>query len=469
MSDSHADAAGRSSPPGLPGLPLSTSIVYALPNAGTGFAFFMVSIFFLKYATDVLAISAVAMGWILLAARLWDAFSDPVMGFLSDRTRTRLGRRRPWMIASALPLGLLIVALWSPPASLAGGALAAWTAVVFLLLYSATTAFLVPYDALGAELTSDYRERTLLFGLRRVTFGIGALAALGGVALLSRDDLASEAGRLAARATALEVSLVAALLMSGLAIFAAARLRERPDYLERGSRHPLRAFGDVWRNRRARILLLVFAVQQLGVTCIILVAPFFIDYVLQAPGQVAAVILAFVLSGTLSIPVWMAAGRRYEKKSLIIAAMVVISLAMLPGLFVGPGDLWIALPAVAIAGFASGGTDTVFPSLQADVIDFDEHDSGERKEGTYFAVWAFAAKTASGGAGVLVGFALDAAGYVPNQLQSEESAAMIRFLYAGVPLVLWTASILVFRRFELSGAQHREIRSIIDARARGAA
>ena len=88
--------------------------------------------------------------------------------------------------------------------------------------------------------------------------------------------------------------------------------------------------------------MIVFAVQQLGVTCIILVAPFFIDYVLQAPGQVAAVILAFMLSGTLSIPVWMAAGRRYEKKSLIIVAMVVISLAMLPGLFIGPGDLWIA-------------------------------------------------------------------------------------------------------------------------------
>ena len=195
MSDPRADdgrrgrAVAAARPPRL-----STSLVYALPNAGTGFAFFMVSIFFLKYATDVLAISAVAMGWILLAARLWDAVSDPVMGFLSDRTRTRLGRRRPWMIASALPLGLLIVALGSPPASLGGAALAAWTGVVFLLLYSATTAFLVPYDALGAELTSDYRERTLLFGLRRVTFGVGALAALGGVALLSRDDLTT-AGR----------------------------------------------------------------------------------------------------------------------------------------------------------------------------------------------------------------------------------------------------------------------------------
>jgi sugar (glycoside-pentoside-hexuronide) transporter len=453
-------------PASVPGLPLSTAVVYALPNAGTGFAFFMVSIFFLKYATDVLVISAAAMGWILFAARLWDAVSDPLMGFLTDRTRTRLGRRPPWMIGSALPLGLLIVALWSPPASLTGGALTAWTCVVFLLLYSATTAFAVPYDALGAELTSDYRERTRLFGLRRISFGIGALAALGGVALLSRDDLATEAGRLAARATAWQVALLAALVMAGLGLFAACRLRERSDYLTRGARDPMRAFRDVWRNQRARRLLLVFAVQQLGVTCIILTAPFFIDYVLEAPSHVASVILAFMVSGTLSIPLWMAAGRRYEKKTLVIVAMVVISLAMLPGLFVGPGDLLIALPAVAVAGFAAGGTDTLFPALQADVIDFDEHDSGERKEGTYFAAWAFASKTASGGAGVLVGFALNAAGYVPNAPQSVTATAMIRFLYAAAPLVLWSASILVFRGFELTGAQHREIRAIIDARAR---
>jgi glycoside/pentoside/hexuronide:cation symporter, GPH family len=189
--------------------------------------------------------------------------------------------------------------------------------------------------------------------------------------------------------------------------------------------------------------------------------------VLEEPRQVASVLMAFMVSATLSIPLWMAAGRRFEKKTLIIVAMVVISLALLPGIFLGPGDLLIALPTVLLAGCAAGGTDTFFPALGADVIDFDEYDSGERKEGTYFAVWAFASKTASGGAGVLVGFALDAAGYIPNVPQSAAATAMIRFLYAGVPLVLWSAGILIFRRFELTGAQHREIRAIIDARPRG--
>ena len=94
-------------PPGSP-LPRSVAITYSLPSAGVGFALFMGSIFFFKYATDVLGIAAAAMGWILFASRFWDALSDPIVGFLTDRTRTRFGRRRPWMIASALPLGLIV-------------------------------------------------------------------------------------------------------------------------------------------------------------------------------------------------------------------------------------------------------------------------------------------------------------------------------------------------------------------------
>jgi Na+/melibiose symporter-like transporter len=160
----------------------------------------------------------------------------------------------------------------------------------------------------------------------------------------------------------------------------------------------------------------------------------------------------------------MACARRFEKKSILIAAMVAIALGMLPGLFLQPGQLVAAVAFATLAGFASGGTDTLFPSVQADVIDVDEERTGERKEGTYFAVWSFASKTAASGVGVLVGFALATAGYVPNAEQSPSTLATIRALYAGVPLVFWTAGILVFRRFHLDAAEHKRIRASIDAR-----
>jgi GPH family glycoside/pentoside/hexuronide:cation symporter len=443
----------------------SVALTYSLPSAGTGFSLFLGSIFYLKYATDVLGISAAAMGWILFLSRFWDALSDPIVGFLTDRTRTRLGRRRPWMLASAVPLGLVVLGLWSPPSFLSEDGLVLWVGGLHLVLFTAFTAFSVPYDALGAELTTDYRQRNVLFGYRRFLFGVGMLFAMGAIALLTREDLTTEIGRLATREVGFAVACVAAALSMGLTFYTALRIRERPDYVDRGSRDVLGALRDVWLNAPARLLLSVFMLQQFGTTCITLMAPYFIDYVLRAPGQIATVLTAFMLSAVVSVPLWVAVARRAEKKTILVAAMAVISFTLVPSFFAGPGQLGLTIAVVALAGFASGALDVIFPSLQADVIDVDEHRTGERKEGTYFAVWAFASKTSASLVGVVVGSVLHAAGFVPNAEQSEEAILAIRVLWCGLPIVLWTSGILLFLRFPLGAAEHARIRAEIDARS----
>ena len=107
----------------------------------------------------------------------------------------------------------------------------------------------------------------------------------------------------------------------------------------------------------------------------------------------------------------------------------------------------------------------LFPSLQADVIDVDEHRTGERKEGTYFAVWAFASKTSVSLVGVVVGLVLSFAGFEPNAKQTAGAIWAIRFLWCGLPIFFWTAGILLFLRFRLSAAEHARIRAEIDARS----
>jgi len=442
----------------------SVALTYSLPSAGVGFALFLGSIFYLKYATDVLGIAAASMGWILFASRFWDAVSDPLVGFLTDRTRTRLGRRRPWILASALPFGLVVVGMWSPPSFLGPQQLVYWVGGCYLVLFTAFTAFSVPYDALGAELTSEYRSRNVLFGYRRFLFGIGTLLAIGGVAVLTQPDLTTDAGRLESRGLGLWVGLLAAVVLTASTLYMGGRIRERPDYLDRGSRDLLRALRDVWQNPPARLLLSVNVLGQFGTTCVTLMAPYFIDYVLGEPGQIATVLVAFMLAAVVSVPFWLAVARRLEKRSIIMAAMVVISLTLLPGLFVQPGQLGLTLVVVSVAGLASGALDVIFPSLQADVIDVDEHRTGERKEGTYFAVWAFASKTSASLVGVVVGLVLDFVGFAPNARQSPEALLAIRLLWCGLPVVLWTTSVLLFLRFPLGAAEHARLRAEIDAR-----
>ena len=146
-----------------------------------GFMFILVNIYLLKYATDVLLIAPATMGLLFGLSRLWDAVADPIVGFLTDRTRSRLGRRRPWILASALPLGVTFAMLWAPPAALSGTRAAALDGRARSSSSTPRSRCSRPsHAALGAELTDAYHERTRVFGVRRIVFGLGSLVAVGG-------------------------------------------------------------------------------------------------------------------------------------------------------------------------------------------------------------------------------------------------------------------------------------------------
>ena len=124
---------------GVARTPLPKILVYALPAVGDGFMTSLVSFFFLKFAADVLLLAPGLMGLLFGLSRIWDAVSDPLVGYWSDRTRSRLGRRRPWLAGGAVPMALFFVALWAPPSFLTGSALVAWLGVAIVLFYTAHT------------------------------------------------------------------------------------------------------------------------------------------------------------------------------------------------------------------------------------------------------------------------------------------------------------------------------------------
>jgi GPH family glycoside/pentoside/hexuronide:cation symporter len=437
-------------------LPTSTVALYAAPMLGLGFVFFLVNVYLLKFATDVLGVAPAAMGMVLLVSRIFDAVSDPLAGFLSDRTRTRLGRRRPWMLAGALPIGVSFALLWAPPVSLGPSALTLWVGAMVVLFYLSTTIFMMPFDAFGAELSNDYHERNRLFGARRLSFGLGAMCVF-----IAMHFIANAADP---RAMAAAIALPAAIVTSGLMLFSTLRLRERAEYQGRGGKRPFAALADVWRNPHARCLLLVFFLQQLGVGSVTVMAPYFSQYVLGSADAVTMILGVFFITSMASIPIWIRLGRRYEKRSMLLFSMVVVGVTLLGFAFIGEGMIAAAVAIVAFAGVAGGGLDVIFPSLQADVIDTDEHLTGERKEGVYFAAWHFAAKTAVGISGMVVGLLLQASGFQPNVAQSEEALFTIRMLIGGMPLLCFGAGTLVFLRFRLTREAHAEIRAEIDRR-----
>ena len=152
--------------------------------------FMLLSIYVLKYATDVLLIAPAVMGFIFGSARIWDAFTDPVVGYLSDRTRSRMGRRRIWLAGSIIPAALFYIMLYASPVGISPNNAAVWMGIAVFGFYTAMTAVSVPHLSLGAEATQDSYSRNKLFGMRHAMIGVGSILAL--VCLLYTSDAADE-------------------------------------------------------------------------------------------------------------------------------------------------------------------------------------------------------------------------------------------------------------------------------------
>ena len=457
-----AAAAGRGAG-ALERLPAGTVAAYGMPAVGAGYMYLLVGLYVMKFSTDVLLISPLVMGLIFSASRVWDAVSDPLVGYLSDRTRSRFGRRRTWMAASVVPIGALFVMIFAPPPTLTGASLIAWMAVAVIGFYSVMTVFFVPHLSLGAELSTNYHERSRLFGYRHGFFTFGYISSLVTMQLLIGFE--AEGGE-TVRHWALLLSIPACVGMAALVLFAVAKLRERPEFQGRVGTSPLRAFADVWRNEHSRLLIIVTLIENIGSAAIGALTLYVTQYVVGAPHMGPAVILAYMIPSAFSVPLWIPLSRRIGKVRLWMYSMIGTGLSF-GGMFALPflppewrlGTMFVF---AALAGLAAGCGGTVGPSVQGDVIDYDEHLTGERKEGSYFAAWNFVYKSAVGIMLALTGFVLDFSGFVPNQPQALSTQVWIVGLYGLFPLICYAIGAALFSRFKLNEAAYAEIRRKLD-------
>jgi len=378
-----------------------------------------------------------------------------VAGYLSDRTHTRFGRRRPWMVAGALPLALGFALAWSPPAQLSPTHLAWWIGGAVLLFFTGLTICRMPHEALAAELSRDYHERNRVFGVKRALFGVGTLAVFAALSQLGEASDPRSSVRWLAACAAAGTALL--LVLTALAV------REPPAHLGRGALRPLAAVRDVLANPHARRLIAVSFLQQVATGTVTTAAAYHTQYVLGDAGAFPLLLGCFFVASLVSIPVWLHIGQRVDKKPLLVGSMVAVG-GILGAMFaVGEGDHALLFSLAAAGGVAAGGLDVIMPSLQADVIDWDELRTGQRKEGVYFAAWHLAEKMALGVAAAVTGLALAGSGFVPNQGQGETALLAMRMLLSLFPLACYSAGALLFVRFGLDRAAHARVQSELAA------
>lgn len=442
-------------------LSLNRVLTYALPVVGFACMFMLFNMYYMKFATDTLLLAPGFVGAIFGIARLWDAVTDPVAGYLSDRTRHRLGRRRPWLLFSSLPIGLMFVAAFAPPASLSVTALSVWAIVSVLAFYTAMTAFVVPHMSLGAELVLDSKARSRLFGFR---FGAEAVGYLLGLAAITYLISAEAQGPTVTRADALKLTIMIALLMAGMLIFTGLSLRERPEFAGRGGQKALRAYADVFRNGHACRVLFVAFVEYTGRAVTAVMALYVTEYVIKAPSYGPLVLLIWLVMSLVTVPLWVKMAARYGKKKIWVTALAVSSVAYGSMFFLGEGSILHLIIVSAITGAAAGCGGSVGPSTQSDVIDYDELKTGERKEGVYFACWNFVIKAGGGITVMLAGLVLEWSGFVPKVEQTELVKMSMLAFFALFPLVAYGAGALILSGFTFTEAAHAEVRDRLKSR-----
>lgn len=418
--------------------------------------------FMLYYCTDVLAIPPALAGIALLIPRLLDAVSDPLMGALSDRTASTMGRRRFYLLIGAPLLAISFGSVFFVDPDLPLYLRVTVLMLLFLASNLAVTVYEIPYSAMAAEMTTDYRQRISLTGYKMMAARIGIILALflGPLIFRSRDTLAEGFRFLGASAGLF-------ILITGLWAFFTTRDAPRIDAVVH--RFSLRAeYSAIVGNKSFRILWVVFLFQNLAIGASSTTLIYFIIYAMRMDAQLAGPFLAVGgIAAAVATPAWVLIARRLGKRRAYFVALA--AAALLAGLisFITPGMAVVLFVLLAIMGAADAGTQLVPNSMVPDSVEVDEVQTGERREGALFGAWGFCRKLGMTLGAFLVSLALAGVGFrqgASAALQPTDAVTGIRLIYAALPCGLWVAAMFALTRYDLTEAKFNAIKAELLAR-----
>lgn len=435
-----------------------TLAAYAAPAFAFAIPTLPVLIFLPALYADGLGLGLAATGAALLAARLFDMASDPLIGLLSDRTRSRFGRRKIWVMAGAPVAALGFLMLAFPPAGIGPLYLAGW----LMVLYLAWTAVQVPYAAWGAELSPDYRMRTRIAATREG-------AAIGGILLASAIPVIAGGGAQAQfAAIALTAIGLGTVALVGLGLLVPDR---PPPRSGANGRRPAPPIALLLRQALGNgpFLRLVAAWFVNGLANG-LPAALFILYLTHglkvAEADRPLFILAYFLAAILCLPLWTALSGRIGKHRAWCLAMLAASAAFLPVPLLPEGAFVAFLVVCLVTGAALGADLALPPAMQADVIDLDRLRHGEERAGIFFAVWLAVTKAAAALAAGLGLAGVAAAGFDPAA-PTPSGIAALAMAYAGVPVALKLAAVALVWGFPITARRQAAIRRRLSAASGG--
>jgi GPH family glycoside/pentoside/hexuronide:cation symporter len=420
-------------------------LLYGAGDIGFSLTSTILGVYFLFFMIEVVGlrpgIAAIPIG----IGKVWDFVNDPIFGHLSDRTRTRWGRRRPYLLFGALPLGFTFTMLWYRPDFESTAALIAYYSVAYIIFEASATMLYMPYFALTPELTSDYDERTSLTSYRMFFSILGSLLAFT-VPLIIVGSFTPE--------NAPKVLLMGAIfgLISALPMFLTFfGTREREDLLQLDKPTLLESIQSVWKNVPFRYGLGIFLATWISVDILQSSLLFYIKYVVQRESHNDIIMATIFVIAMFALPIWNWVSKRWSKRYAYIFGIAFWAAVQMVLVSLNPSTpLAIILFLCAMAGIGVAAAHVLPWAILPDAIEWYEYQTGERHEGMFYSVTTLARKITSAGAVPLIGPILELTGYQANVAQQSPLALQgIRMIIGPIPALLLVLGIIIAYKYPL--------------------
>jgi GPH family glycoside/pentoside/hexuronide:cation symporter len=442
-----------------------TKILYGLGDFAFSSSYTVVAMFFLFYLTDVARLSPALAGTALLITKLWDAVIDPFLGHLTDRTRTRWGRRRPYLLFGVVPFGLAFLALWMVPAGLSQFGMFAYVVVTMILYVTTASAMSIPYTAMTAELTPDYDERTSLTSYRMaVSILAGLISAAVPLALVA----ALGGGR--GGFTGMAAAFAALIVLSPLITFFGTREPERGTPPRGSSTFSLiEGVRITLANRPFRLALTVYLFTQMGVDVLCAIFVYFLKYWMRMEGDTSPVLAVVFIVAVVCLPFWVWFSNRTSKKLAFIIGLGSLAAVLMGVILLQPGQVTAVYVLCCLAGVGVSAAHVIPWSIIPDCLEQDELVTGRRREGMFYGILTFLQQLASSVALFLTGMALSWSGYTPVGTQPESALWAIRIMLGPVTGIMFCLAIGAMLLYPISRQEHARVRRELEARREVAA
>ncbi|WP_111979952.1 glycoside-pentoside-hexuronide (GPH):cation symporter [Algibacillus agarilyticus] len=426
-------------------LTVKEKIGYGLGDTASNIVFQVVANFMLIFYTDVFGISAAAAGTLMLVVRLFDGFTDPVMGGVADRTRSKWGSYRPYLLFMAIPYGVLAVVAFTVPDFTDNGKLI-YAYITYALLMLLYTSINIPYSALGGVMTNNPKERASLQSFR---FAMAMAGMVIVVAILPQLVTWFGQGD-QAKGYQYAMSVLAVLaVVCFLLCFKLTKEKPSTEPLQNSS-SMLSDFGSLFKNDQW-VLITAISVALLALIALRgAITPHYVKYFLGDESLTASFMTLGGIASAAGAVATIFLSKRFGKKPLFIAGLTlgIISHALL---YVLPATEIIAIYIIFIvANFVHMIVTPLLFSMVADTVDYGTKLNGRRLMAMTFSGHLLGIKLGFAIGGASAGWILAYTSYVPNQAQTEEALNGLLFAFAGAPVIFLIISLILIKRYKLT-------------------